>query len=58
MWCWRRMKMMIWTERVKNEEAIKGVREENKFPLKIERRMDNWIGHILRRNGLLKHITE
>jgi len=50
--------MMIWTERVKNEEAIKGVREENKFPLKIERRMDNWIGHILRRNGLLKHITE
>jgi hypothetical protein len=41
-----------------NEEAIKRVRVENKFILKIERKMDNWIGHILRRNGLLKHVTE
>jgi len=49
--------MMIWTDRVKNEEAIKGVSEENKFILKIERKM-NWIAHILRRNDLLKHVTE
>jgi hypothetical protein len=58
MWCWRKMKIMIWTDRVKNEEAIKRVREENKFILKIERKMDNWISYILRRNGLLKHVTE
>jgi hypothetical protein len=50
--------MMIWRDRVKNEEAIKRVREDNKFLLKIERRMDNWIGHILRRNVLLKNVTE
>ena len=50
--------MMIWIDRMKNEGAIKRVREENKFLLKIERRMDNWIGHSLRRNGLLKHDTD
>jgi hypothetical protein len=58
MWCWRRMKTMIGTDHVNNEEAIKRGREENKFLLKIERTMDNWTGHILRRNGLLKHVTE
>jgi hypothetical protein len=58
MWCWRRVKMMIWTGRVKKEVAIIRVREENKFLRNIERRMDNWVGHILRRNDLLKHVTE
>jgi hypothetical protein len=24
----------------------------------IKRRQDNWIGHIVPRNGLLKHVTE
>ena len=50
--------MMIWTGRVKKEVAIIRVREENKFLRNIERRMDNWVGHILRRNDLLKHVTE
>jgi hypothetical protein len=52
------MNMMIWVGGVKNEEAINRVREENKFLLKMERRMDTWIGHFLRRNGLVKHVTE
>jgi hypothetical protein len=56
MWCWRRINMISWTDRVKNEE-IKRAREEKKFLLKIKR-MDNWIGHILRRNDLVKHVTE
>ena len=28
------------------------------MPQTIERRKDNWVGRILRRNCLLKHVTE
>jgi hypothetical protein len=28
------------------------------MPQTIKRRNDNWVGHIFRRNGLLKHVTE
>jgi hypothetical protein len=57
MWCWRRMKI-IWTDRVRNEEVLHRVKEERNIQHTIKRRKANWIGHILRRNGLLKHVIE
>jgi hypothetical protein len=57
MWCWRR-KEISWTDRVRNEEVLHRVKEERNIIHTIKRRNANWIGHILRRNCLLKHVIE
>jgi len=51
------MEKIIWTDRVKNE-ALQRVKEERNILHTIKRRKANWIGHILRRNCLLKHTFE
>jgi hypothetical protein len=43
---------------VRNEEALHRVKEERNIVHTIKRMMANWIGHILRRNCLLKHVVE
>jgi hypothetical protein len=56
MWCWRRMKKVIWTEHVRNEEVLQRVKEDRKILQTIKRRKTNWFGHTLRRNCCLKHV--
>jgi hypothetical protein len=58
MWCWGRMEKISWTNCVKNEEVLHRVKEERNIVHTIKRRKANWIGHILRRNCLLKHVIE
>jgi hypothetical protein len=58
MWCWRRMEKISWTDRVRNEEVLHRVKEERNIVHTIKGRKASWIGHILRRNCLLKHIIE
>jgi hypothetical protein len=58
MWCWRRIEKIIWTDRVRNEEVLHRVKEEGNILHKIKRRKANWIGHILHRHCLLKHVIE
>jgi hypothetical protein len=58
MWCWRRMEKISWTDRVRNEEVLHRVKEERNILHTIKRIKANWIGHILRRNCLLKHVIE
>jgi replicative superfamily II helicase len=58
MWCWRRMKKISWTNHVRNEEVLHRVKEERNILRTIKRRKADWIGHILRRNCLLKHVIE
>jgi hypothetical protein len=57
MWCWRRMEKISWTDRVRNEEVSHRVNEErnNLYKIKITTK---WIGRILRRYCLLKHVIE
>jgi hypothetical protein len=43
---------------VKNEEVLRRVKKERNIVHTIKRRKANWIGHILRRNCLLKHVIE
>ena len=50
------MENISWTDRVRNEEVLHGVKEERNIKHTIKRRKANWIGHILRRKFLLKHI--
>jgi hypothetical protein len=57
-WCWRRMERISWTDRMRNEEVLHRVKEERNILHTIKRRKANWIGHILRRNCLLKHVIE
>jgi hypothetical protein len=58
MWRWKRMEKISWTNRVKNEEALQRVKQEGNILHIIKRGKANWIGHILRTNGLLKHFIE
>ena len=58
MWCWRRMEKISWTDHVRNEEVLLRVNEQRNILHEIRKRKVNWIGHILRRNCLLKQIIE
>jgi len=50
MWCWRRKEKMNWTNQVRNEEVLHGVKEERSTLHTIKMRKANWTGHVLRRN--------
>jgi hypothetical protein len=58
MWCWRRMEKISWTDHVRNEEMLVRVSEQRNILHEIRKRKANWIGHILRRNCLLKEVIE
>jgi len=58
MWCWRRMEKISWTDHVRNEEVLLGVKEQRNILHEISKWKANWIGHILRRNFLLQRVIE
>jgi hypothetical protein len=43
---------------VRNEDAMQGVEWERKVLRRMKRRKGNWIGHILCRNCLVRHVIE
>jgi hypothetical protein len=47
-----------WTDRVGNEEVLQRIKEERNTLKTIKRKKVDWIGHILRRNCRLRHVTE
>jgi hypothetical protein len=52
------MEKISWTARVRYEEVLRRVKEERNILYTMKRRKANWIGHILRRNCLIKHVIE
>jgi hypothetical protein len=52
------MEKFIWSDYVKKEEVVRGVKEERNNLHTITRRKANWIGHILRKKCLLKNVIE
>ena len=56
MWYWKRMEKISWTDHARNEEVLQGVKKERNILQAIKRRKANLIGHILRRNCLLRHV--
>ena len=56
MWCWRRMEKISWTDHVRNEEVLLRVTDQRNNLHEIRKRKASWIGHILRRNCLLKQV--
>jgi hypothetical protein len=47
-----------WADRVRNEEVLHRVKKERNIVHTKKRRKATWIGDILRRNCLLKHVIE
>jgi len=58
MWCWRSMEKVSWTDHVRNEEVLLRVNEQRNILNEIRKRKANSIGHILRRDCLLKQVIE
>jgi len=56
-WCWRRMEKISWTDNVRNEVLLR-VKEGGDILQTIKLRKANWIGHILHRECILKHVTK
>ena len=52
------MEKISWTDHVRNEEVLLQVNEQKNILHAIRKRKANWIGHILRRNCLLKQVIE
>ena len=52
------MEKISWTDHVRNEEVLLRVNEQRNIPQEIRKRKAIWIGHILRRNCLLKQVIE
>jgi hypothetical protein len=52
------MEKISWTDHVTNEEVLLRVSEQRNILHEIRKRKANWIGHILRRNCLLKEDIE
>jgi hypothetical protein len=51
------MEKISWTDHVRNE-VLHRLKEERNILHTIKGRKANWIGHILHRNCLLKHVIE
>jgi len=52
------MEKISWTDRVRNEEVLRRVKEQRNILHEISKRKASWIGHILRRNCLLKGLLK
>ena len=52
------MEKISWTDHVRNEEVLLRVNEQRNILHEIRKRKVNWVGHILRRNCLLKQVIE
>ena len=52
------MEKISWTDHVRNEEVLLRVNEQRNILHEMRKRKANRIGHILRRNCLLKQVME
>ena len=58
MWCWRRMLKVKWTEKRSNEWVLEQVGEMWTLLKAIERRKKQWLGHVMRHNGMMREVVE
>ena len=58
MWLSRRMEKVSWTQRRTNEEILKIVGEQRRLVNMVVETKKCWIGHVLRRDGLMREVME
>jgi len=56
--CWVKLEKITWTDRVKDEAVLREVKVENNVLHTVKRRKANWIGHIVRGNGLVNPLLK
>ena len=52
------MEKVSWADHVRNEKVLLQINEQRNILHAIRKRKANWIGHILRRNFLIKEVIE
>ena len=52
------MENISWEQKIRNEEVLRRVNENRCLIINIYIRQKNWIGHILRGDGLLRDVTK
>ena len=58
MWLWRRLEWISWMDKKYNEEGLTMVKENRCRMRTIYQRKKNWIGLVLRGDGLLRDVLE
>ena len=58
MWLWRGLEKIRWSDGISNGDVLTTVNEERCLIEIITRRKKNWIGHVLREDGLLRDVLE
>src|SRR6266516_3618221 len=58
MWLWSGLEKIRWSDRISNDEVLTIVNEERCLIKTITRRKKNWIGHVLREDGLLRDVLK
>ena len=58
MWAWRKLEKVSYLDKKTNEEVLSSAGEERSFVDAIVKRKKNWIGHVVRGEGLLKQVLE
>jgi hypothetical protein len=58
MWSWWRMENIRWTDHVRNEVVLLGVKGQRNILHEIRKRKADWSGHILCTNCLLQQVID
>ena len=58
MWLWKNLEKIKWQERISNDEVLTIVNENRCLIRTIRERKKNWIGQVLRGDGLLRNVLE
>src|ERR1043165_9510907 len=58
MWVWTRIERISYTEHMSNEALLKQIEDKRALVTTIHHRQKNWIGHILRGEGLIRDLFE
>ena len=58
MWVWRRMGKVSWMDKRTNGQVLSSMSEKRSLIKTIWDRKKNWIGHVVRGDGLMKLVQE
>ena len=59
MWAWRRMEKISWTRKMSNmNDVLALIGEERSLMRRVRGMKRNWVGHVLRENGLMGSVLE
>ena len=58
MWLWRKLEKIKWQDKISNDEVLAILNESRCLITTIGERKKNWIGHVLRGDGLLRDVLE